>query len=120
VIKIHKSTGIILPVILSVKTGLSIKGMFQNTVLRKYLGLRGMTWQEAEEKSKMRSYIKLWHVDPLLGTDLTNTFPQRWILGNQLVIEWFRLALSKGPNWVVSCPLTWGRKQIQFPKRCVL
>jgi hypothetical protein len=28
---------------------------------------------------------------------------------------------SKGPNKVgVSPPLTWGRKQIQFPKRCVL
>jgi hypothetical protein len=28
-------------------------------------------------------------------------------------------ALSKGPSWVgVSCSLTWGRKQFQFPKRC--
>jgi hypothetical protein len=28
-----------------------------------------------------------------------------------------RLALPKGPNWVGIFPLTWGRKQIQFPKR---
>jgi hypothetical protein len=36
-------------------------------------------------------------------------------------VQWLRLALCKGPNWVgVSCPLTWRRKQIQFPKRCVL
>jgi hypothetical protein len=32
-----------------------------------------------------------------------------------------RLALSNGPNRAgVSLPLTWGREQIQFPKRCVL
>jgi hypothetical protein len=30
-----------------------------------------------------------------------------------------RLVLSKVPNWGVS-PLTWGHKQIQFPKRRVL
>jgi hypothetical protein len=36
------------------------------------------------------------------------------------VVQWLRLALSKGPNWVgVFSPFTWGRKQIQFPKRCV-
>jgi hypothetical protein len=36
--------------------------------------------------------------------------------------QWLRLALSKGPNWVgVFFPpfFTWGRKQIQFPKRRV-
>jgi hypothetical protein len=33
--------------------------------------------------------------------------------------EWLRLALSKGPNRVDVSPLTWGRKQIQFLKRCV-
>jgi hypothetical protein len=38
-----------------------------------------------------------------------------------LDLQWLRLALSKGPNWLgVFLPLTWGRKQIQFPKRCVL
>jgi hypothetical protein len=33
-----------------------------------------------------------------------------------------RLALSKGPNWVdvFSPTFTWGRKQIQFLKHCVL
>jgi hypothetical protein len=36
-------------------------------------------------------------------------------------IQWLRLALSNGPKRVgVYHPLTWGRKQIQFPKRCVL
>jgi hypothetical protein len=36
------------------------------------------------------------------------------------VVQWLRLALSKGPNWVVVfSPFTWGRKQIQFPKRRV-
>jgi hypothetical protein len=36
-------------------------------------------------------------------------------------INHYKLALSNGPNRAgVSCPLTWGRKQIQFPKRCVL
>jgi hypothetical protein len=35
---------------------------------------------------------------------------------------WLRWALSKGPNWVgvFSPTFTWGRKQIQFPKRHVL
>jgi hypothetical protein len=32
--------------------------------------------------------------------------------------QWFRLALSKGPNRVLV--FTWGRKHIQFRKRCVL
>jgi hypothetical protein len=32
-----------------------------------------------------------------------------------------RLAISKGPSWVgVFSPFTWGRKQIQFPRRRVL
>jgi hypothetical protein len=37
-------------------------------------------------------------------------------------VQWLRLALSKGPNWLGTnpSPLTWGRKQIQFPKRYVL
>jgi hypothetical protein len=35
-------------------------------------------------------------------------------------IEWSRLALSNGPNWVSVFLLTWGQKQIQFPKRRVL
>jgi hypothetical protein len=36
-------------------------------------------------------------------------------------IQWLRLALSKGPNWVgvFSPTFTWGRKQIKFPKRRV-
>jgi hypothetical protein len=39
-------------------------------------------------------------------------------------IQWLRLALSKGPNWVGVFfthhpPFTWGQKQIQFPKRRV-
>jgi hypothetical protein len=33
-------------------------------------------------------------------------------------VQWLWLALSKGPNRV-GVPLTWGRKQIQFPKRRV-
>jgi hypothetical protein len=36
-------------------------------------------------------------------------------------VQWLRLALSNGANWVgVSCPHTWGRKHIQFPKRYLL
>jgi hypothetical protein len=37
-------------------------------------------------------------------------------------VQWLRLALSKGPNWVrvFHSPLTWRRKQIQFPKCCFL
>jgi hypothetical protein len=35
-------------------------------------------------------------------------------------VQWSRLALSKEPNWVGDVPLTWGWKQIQFPKRRVL
>jgi hypothetical protein len=34
-------------------------------------------------------------------------------------LERLRLAFSKGPNWVGISPLSWGRKQIQFPKRRV-
>jgi hypothetical protein len=38
------------------------------------------------------------------------------------VVQWLRLALPKGPNWVgvFSHTFIWGRKQIQFPKRRVL
>jgi hypothetical protein len=37
-----------------------------------------------------------------------------------LNVQWFRLGLSKGPNWVgVFSPLTWGRNHIEFPKRRV-
>jgi hypothetical protein len=28
------------------------------------------------------------HVDPLLGNELTNTFPWRWIVGNQFVMDY--------------------------------
>jgi hypothetical protein len=35
------------------------------------------------------------------------------------VVQWLRLDLSNGPNRVGVSPLTWGRKRIQFPKRCV-
>jgi hypothetical protein len=34
------------------------------------------------------------------------------------VVQWLRLALSKGRNRVVVFNLSWGRKLIQFPKRC--
>jgi hypothetical protein len=34
-------------------------------------------------------------------------------------VQWLRLALSQGPNWVGISPLTWGRKQNQFPKHRV-
>jgi hypothetical protein len=38
----------------------------------------------------------------------------------QSLVQWLRLVLSKGPNWVgVFSHFTWGRKQIQFPKRRV-
>jgi hypothetical protein len=33
--------------------------------------------------------------------------------------QWWRLALSEGPKWGVFSNFTWGRKQIQFPKRRV-
>jgi hypothetical protein len=36
-----------------------------------------------------------------------------------LLVQWLRLALSKGHNRVGVFPPAWGRKQIQFPKRCV-
>jgi hypothetical protein len=36
-------------------------------------------------------------------------------------VQWLRLTLCKGAKRTgVSPPLTWGRKQIQFPKGCVL
>jgi hypothetical protein len=34
-------------------------------------------------------------------------------------VHWLRLAFPEGPNSVVVSPLTWGREQIQFPKRYV-
>jgi hypothetical protein len=34
--------------------------------------------------------------------------------------QWLKLACSTGPNRVRVSLLTWGRKQIQVPKRCVL
>jgi hypothetical protein len=34
---------------------------------------------------------------------------------------WHRLALSTGPNWIGASPLfSWGQKQLQFQKCCVL
>jgi hypothetical protein len=44
-------------------------------------------------------------------------FIHRPVLGN---VNHWRSALCNGPNGAGVCPLTWGRKQIQFPKRCVL
>jgi hypothetical protein len=35
------------------------------------------------------------------------------------VVQWLRLALSKGPNWGGISRHTWGRKQIEFPKHSV-
>jgi hypothetical protein len=35
-------------------------------------------------------------------------------------IQWFKLALSKGLNRVGVSPLTWGQKQVQFPKLYIL
>jgi hypothetical protein len=37
-----------------------------------------------------------------------------------IFVQWLRSALSKEPNRVTVSPLIWGRKQIQFPKRCIL
>jgi hypothetical protein len=37
-----------------------------------------------------------------------------------LRVQWLRLALSNGPKRVGDSLLTWRRKYIQFPKRCVL
>jgi hypothetical protein len=35
-------------------------------------------------------------------------------------VQWLKLALSNWPNWAGDpLPYTWGRKQIQFSKRCV-
>jgi predicted RNA-binding Zn-ribbon protein involved in translation (DUF1610 family) len=50
--------------------------------------------------------------------NFSGLFPSSCIPKNTTCL---RLALSKGPNWVgVSSPtFTWGRKQIQFPKRRV-
>jgi hypothetical protein len=52
---------------------------------------------------------------------LTNTTTSE-TLTNGFYYYWgLRLALSNGTNIIgVSHPLTWGRKQIQFPKRCGL
>jgi hypothetical protein len=46
----------------------------------------------------------------------------RWRGGRYLLCwPWLRSVLSMGPNRVrVSYTATWGRKQIQFPKRCDL
>jgi hypothetical protein len=49
------------------------------------------------------------------GHEITQGF------GIWIYFRWLRFALSKGPNRVVvSHPLTWGQKQIQFPKCCVM
>jgi hypothetical protein len=38
-----------------------------------------------------------------------------WVLWKELS----SITLSKGPNWVGVSLHTWGRKEIQFPKRCI-
>jgi hypothetical protein len=47
-----------------------------------------------------------------VGRNITLTFALTW------VVQWLWLPLSKGPNRVGVSFRTWGRKQIQFPKRC--
>jgi hypothetical protein len=48
-------------------------------------------------------------------------FPKLYLLPFSVTAQWLSLALSNGTSWVgVFQPLTWERKQIQFPKRCVL
>jgi hypothetical protein len=52
-----------------------------------------------------RPQVKGWEIHTLLGPSIR---------------KWLRVALSNGPNRVgISHPFTWGRKQIQFPTRCV-
>jgi hypothetical protein len=52
-----------------------------------------------------------------------NNTQNYWVFGlfpssGILEVQWLKLAVSKGPNWVgVFSLFTRGRKQIQFPKR---
>jgi hypothetical protein len=51
---------------------------------------------------------------------VSGLYPSSGILKNT-TFRWLRLVLSNGPHTVgVSHPLIWGRKQIQFPKLCVV
>jgi hypothetical protein len=71
------------------------------------------------------SGLKCWNVQPnLTGTQngsklfVTRAIGLVWTLS---IVLWLRPALSNGPNWVgLSCQSTWGRRQIQSPKRCGL
>jgi hypothetical protein len=36
------------------------------------------------------------------------------------VVQWLRLAIFEGPKKEGVSQLTWGRKEIQFPKLCIL
>jgi hypothetical protein len=46
-------------------------------------------------------------------------FPTSGILENKKHDELISVTLSKGTNWIGVFSLTWGRKQMQFPKRRV-
>jgi hypothetical protein len=70
--------------------------------------------------------LTLWHVGPLLGNALTNIFPWRWILGNQVVFvdtndqqtfPWIRMRYIKGvQTWVQINPV-WRRGRILLVPR---
>jgi cytochrome b561 len=67
-------------------------------------------------------YNKLWISTTVLKLKIfqwkiIHIYIYIYILLGVPLIQWLRLALSKGPNKVgFSLPLTWRRKQIQFPK----
>jgi hypothetical protein len=59
---------------------------------------------------------KTWHINRKHIFPLSiSGFPD--FIDCQSLGQWLRLALSKGPNWGVSTPFTWGQKQTYFPKR---
>jgi hypothetical protein len=78
---------------------------------------------------KLRTFIKCkWNnsnetpIDNLADSlHISRITFRTWSFWRVVTMEWLRLALSKGPNWVgvFFPPFTLGRKQIQFPKRRV-
>jgi hypothetical protein len=64
------------------------------------------------DDSIRQQFLCFWHCPSSQFFQITTIFD------TGSVDEWLRLTLSRGPNWVVvfPTPLTWGWKQIQFPK----
>jgi hypothetical protein len=91
--------------------------------IRKRRGTRSV----AVQTSLNRTREQQWLTDSSTTLSIKIVFHNHWASGlfpsSGILItnKTQRFALSKGPNRVgASPPFTWGRKQIQFPKRCFL